>query len=41
MNKNSSQEKIIVSLTSFPEAIPYAVDETMSSIVKLLPATIS
>lgn len=25
MNKNSKQEKIIVSLTSFPEAIPFAV----------------
>lgn len=38
MNKNSSQEKIIVSLTSFPEAIPYAV-EAIRSILKgsLLP----
>lgn len=38
MNKNSSQEKIIVSLTSFPEAIPYAA-EAIRSILKgsLLP----
>jgi len=30
MNKNSHQEKIIVSLTSFPEAIPYAVQAIRS-----------
>ena len=30
MNKSINQERIIVSLTSFPEAIPYAVQAIRS-----------